>query len=194
MDLHVGPRIRASDRARLERLCRYVMRPPLAQDRLQALSGGLYRYEFRRPWRDGTVAIELSGQELIEKLVALIPAPRANLVRYHGTLAPNARLRASIVPRVAEEAGGRSKCGGVGEAAPPERSPRAYSWADLMRRVFERDVLECARCQGRLALIATITQPSVIQAMLECIGLPARPPPLAPARGPWQEDLDFEGA
>ncbi len=70
----------------------------------------------------------------------------------------------------------------------------AWPWADLMRRVFEKDVLECARCKGRLALIATITQPSVIQRMLECIGLPARPPPLAPARGPWQEDLDFEGA
>jgi hypothetical protein len=61
-----------------------------------------------------------------------------------------------------------------------------------MRRVFKKDVLECARCQGRLALVATITQPSVIQAMLACIGLPARPPPLAPARGPWQEELDFE--
>ena len=55
-------------------------------------------------------------------------------------------------------------------------------------------MLECARCQGRLALVAVITEPSVIQAMLGCIGLPARPPPLAPARGPWQEDLDFEDA
>ncbi len=71
---------------------------------------------------------------------------------------------------------------------------RCYTWAELMRRVFERDVLECGRCQGRLTLVATITEPSVIQAMLECIGLPARPPPLARSRGPWQEDLDFEGA
>ena len=37
--------------------------------------------------------------------------------------------------------------------------------------------------QGSQALIATITQPSVIQRSLECIGLPARPPPLAPAAG-----------
>ena len=55
-------------------------------------------------------------------------------------------------------------------------------------------MLECARCKGRLALIATITQPTVGQRILECIGLPARPPPLAPARAPWQEELDFEGA
>ena len=129
--------------------------------------------------------------------MALIPAPRAKLVRYHGTLAPNARLRASIVPAVAEQTGGGSKanrCSVVGETVPTERSRKAYTWAELMRRVFEKDVLECARCKGRLALIAVITQPSVIQAMLACIGLPARPPPLAPARGPWQEELDFEGA
>lgn len=80
-----------------------------------------------------------------------------------------------------------------GEAAPPERTRKAHERADLMRRLFEKDVLECARCRGRLALIATIELPSVIQAMLACIRLPARPPPLAPARGPWQEELNSEG-
>jgi hypothetical protein len=34
----------------------------------------------------------------------------------------------------------------------------------------------------------------VIEVMLTCIGLPARPPPIASARGPWQEELNFEGA
>ena len=33
-----------------------------------------------------------------------------------------------------------------------------------------------------MRIVATITQPEVIRAMLEFIGLPARPPPLAPAR------------
>jgi len=106
-------------------------------------------------------------------------------------------LRSAIVPRAAEALGARRRairCSGVGETVPTERSRKAYTWAELMRRDFEKDVLECARCKGRLALVATITQPSVIQAMLACIGLPARPPPLAPARGPWQEELDFEDA
>ncbi len=35
--------------------------------------------------------------ELIEKIVALIPPPRAHLVRYHGVLAPAARRRARVV-------------------------------------------------------------------------------------------------
>jgi hypothetical protein len=36
--------------------------------------------------------------ELLEKLAALVPPPRLNLVRYHGVLAPNAADRAQIVP------------------------------------------------------------------------------------------------
>ena len=68
-----------------------------------------------------------------------------------------------------------------------------YSWADLIRRVFQKDVHECVRCGGRLKLVATILEVRVVRAMLECIGLPTRAPPLAPARGPWQGALDFDG-
>ena len=35
---------------------------------------------------------------IVEKLAALIPPPRLNLVRYHGILAPNARDRHQVVP------------------------------------------------------------------------------------------------
>jgi hypothetical protein len=135
-------------------IARGWMRPPLAHDRLQALPGKRFRYEIRRPCRAGTVAIEFCGQELIERLVALIPAPRATLVRCHGTLGPNARLRASIVPRAAETpltgAGGRA-CGGVGKAPGPDRSGKASSWAELMRRAcsaLSRGGLEAARCRA----------------------------------------------
>jgi hypothetical protein len=34
----------------------------------------------------------LSPLELLEKLAALVPPPRVNLVRYHGVLAPNPLL------------------------------------------------------------------------------------------------------
>jgi hypothetical protein len=49
-------------------------------------------------WSDGTTHLLLSPLELIEKLAALVPPPRLNLVRYHGLLAPNARQRQQIVP------------------------------------------------------------------------------------------------
>jgi hypothetical protein len=44
--------------------------------------------DLKTRWSDGTYRIELSPQELIEKLAALAPPQRLNLVRYHGVLAP----------------------------------------------------------------------------------------------------------
>jgi hypothetical protein len=188
-DLHVGPRIGAGDRKRLERLCRYALRPPVASPRLKLRGDGRIEYELKHPWRDGTTAVVFEPLELIERLVALIPAPRANLLRYHGSLAPGSKLRRLIVPRAPEghDADAHS-CPPGGPTEP--RRPR-YSWAELMRRVFERDVLECPRCSGRMRLISTITQPEVIRAILECIGLPPRAPPIRPSRGLEQADFDF---
>jgi hypothetical protein len=40
----------------------------------------------------------MSDGELLEKLAALVPAPRFHLVRYFGILASAAKQRASIVP------------------------------------------------------------------------------------------------
>ena len=47
-------------------------------------------FSLKSIWSDGTYQIVLSPQELLEKLAALVPPPRLNLVRYHGVLAPNA--------------------------------------------------------------------------------------------------------
>ena len=60
-----------------------------------------------------------------------------------------------------------------------------------MRRVFEKDVLECQRCGGRRKIIAAIVQHDVIVDILGCLGLPTRPPSPAPARGPPQAEFEF---
>jgi hypothetical protein len=39
-DLHAGVVVPAGDRTRLERLCRYVLRPPVAADRVRLTEGG----------------------------------------------------------------------------------------------------------------------------------------------------------
>ena len=50
-----------------------------------------------------------------------------------------------------------------------------------MHRVFLVDVLGCASCGGRLRILAAIHAPEAIRAILECLSLPARAPPIAPA-------------
>jgi hypothetical protein len=99
VSLHANVAIPARDRARLERLCRYVARPALASQRLSRLPDGKLLYELKHPWRDGTTGFVFTPGELIEKLAALVPAPRSHQVRYHGILGPAARARRNVIPR-----------------------------------------------------------------------------------------------
>ena len=98
MSLHADVAVPARDRQRLERLCRYVARPPLALDRLEAMDDGRLAYRLKTPWRDGTTHVVMERHELLERLAPLIPPPRAHQVRYHGVLAPCASGRDRIVP------------------------------------------------------------------------------------------------
>ena len=201
LSLHANVAVPARDRERLERLCRYAARPPLATERLSRLPDGRLAYELRHPWRDGTTHVVFEPLELIEKLAALVPPPRVHLVRYHGVLAPAARDRERVVPsglpaaRVAPAA----PTARTAEPMDPDPStssssggrPRNYSWAELMRRVFEIDVLECPECRGRMRILASIHSPDAIRAILECVGLPARAPPVAPAQPDIEVWQDF---
>jgi len=47
--------------------------------------------------------------------------------------------------------------------------------------VFAIDIEICPDCQGRLKILAAIESPDAIEKILTCLGLPAQPPPIAPA-------------
>lgn len=74
--VHAGVRVAARDRGRLERLCRYAARGPIAAERLSLNSDGNILYRLRRAWRDGTSHLIFTPRQLIERLVALVPPPR----------------------------------------------------------------------------------------------------------------------
>ena len=206
VSLHANVGVPAGDRLRLERLCRYVARSPLASERLSRLADGRLLYRLKNRWRDGSTHVLFEPQELLEKLVALVPPPRFNLVRYHGVFAPRSAWRAAIVPARSTSRGSVEACdhgterpapAGAAEerpesapgakparrhpAVPPLRLSRYYTWAELMRRVFALDVLECAHCHARLRILAAIHPPQTTRVILEHLGLPARAPPVAAA-------------
>ena len=103
----------------MEKLCRYAARPAVAESRLVELADGRIGYSLKKRWRDGTTAVVMTKEVLMERLCALVPKPRKHLVTYHGVLAPASGLRSRVVPRRAEqegEAGGcRHGAGGGGE-------------------------------------------------------------------------------
>jgi hypothetical protein len=51
-NLHGATRVAANDKQGRVALCKYILRPPLANDRLQILDDGAVRLEFKRPWSD----------------------------------------------------------------------------------------------------------------------------------------------
>ena len=82
-----APRVEATDRIRLEQLCRYVIRPPLAAGRLQILDAEPVAFDLKSIWSDGTYQIVLSPEELLEKLAALVPPPRRHRLAWAVLLA-----------------------------------------------------------------------------------------------------------
>lgn len=93
-DLHADLRVAGHDRRRLEHLCRYLLRPLVAQERLRLLADGRGLVQLKRVWADGTSHLLFEPLEFLEKLAALTPRPRIN----HGVLGPHARWRSRIVP------------------------------------------------------------------------------------------------
>ena len=139
-DLHANVRISARDRAGLERLCRYIARPPLSQKRLRELPDGRIALGLKRAWDDGTTAIVLTPLQLLERLAAIVPHPRHNLVVYHGVLAARHRWRSLVVPSPVTSG----------------RRCKWIPWADLLKRTFGVDALLCPVCGGRLELRALV--------------------------------------
>jgi hypothetical protein len=132
----------------------------------------------KTPWPDGTSHIALQPLELLEKLAALIPRPYVNLIVYHGVLAPNAKWRCDVV------AFGCARVESERSASSPRKAAGSYNrtWAELMRRGLDIDVLQCPECGGRLRFVAAILRSTAIERILRHLGLPADPVELAPAR------------
>lgn len=175
--LHAGVRCAMNQRKELEHLCRYITHPAIANERLTLNDAGQVVLTLKTPYRDGTTHIVMSPLEFMQRLAALIPRPRLNLIRFHGVLAPNAKLRAEIIPD-----GKKSKPSDANDDAPHSAASVRISWARLLKRVFDIDIEQCPHCGGALKIIAAILEKAAITKILDHLGLPARAPPRAPAQ------------
>jgi hypothetical protein len=177
--LHAEVRGAMNQRDKLEQLCRYITRPAIAHERISINQNGDVVLRLKTPYKDGTTHVVMSALEFMQRLAALVPRPRLNLIRFHGVLAPNAKLRSSIIPGAQQNLNNRPDHSGDG--ARGSHASR-MSWAQLLKRVFDIDVAHCPHCGGPLKIIAAIQSPSAITRILGHLGLPTRAPPKAPPR------------
>src|SRR5690606_5141790 len=66
--LHAATIARADDSVGREALCKYILRPPIAQENIQLESDHLVRLRLKRPFSDGTFALDLDPLSLLVRL------------------------------------------------------------------------------------------------------------------------------
>jgi Putative transposase len=206
---HAEVRCAAHQRKKLEHLCRYITRPAIANERLKRNRAGDVVLQLKTPYQDGTTHIVMSSLEFMQRLTALVPRPRLHLIRFHGVLAPTAKLPPQIIPSSGRQAGNvpvpgfpsapvnANNTANDHRNAPHHSAPAHISWARLLKRVFAIDIdkpdtgtyrcqllrmEQCPQCGGSLTIIAAILDPTVIAKILTHLGLSARAPPRSPAR------------
>ena len=165
----------ANQREKLERVCGYVARGPIALDRLSVDGDGLVVYALKHAFRDGTTHVLFEPLDFISRLAALVPRPRAHLLRYHSEFAPNAKHRSQIIATVSPTSPLADDSLETEQAKPRF----AMTWMQRLRRVFAIDISTCARCGGQVRVIAAITQPALINHIVEHRRTSARAPPSA---------------
>ncbi|MCC6647799.1 MAG: transposase, partial [Polyangiaceae bacterium] len=180
--LHAATRAGAADEQGREALLRYVLRPAIAQERVEQRPDGLVRITLKRAFGDGTVAVDMDPLSLVARLAAAVPPPRFHTVKYAGVLASAHRWRARIAPRKA--AAPRDTAPEPERDEKPKRRGARRLWAELLARTFAIDVLQCPKCSGRMKLVAMVTDPKSVRAYLRGIGEPYEVPERSPSRGP----------
>jgi hypothetical protein len=158
---------------------------------VQINAAGQVELKLKTPWRDGTTQLVMSPLKFMQRLAALVPRPRLHLIRFHGVLAPNAKLRPLVVPQgppaqaqAAAEATAAAEC----EVETVQARPHRISWARLLKRVFDIDMPYCPNCGGgELNIIAAILERPEIEKILSHLGLDPQPPPKGRAREAGQD-------
>ena len=141
-------RVEADDRAALERLLRYLLRPALSTQRLSYdAREDWVRYRPKKGPPGDPEVFQWKPLDFLERFAKLIPPARLHLVRYHGALAPRSPLRPAVTRSARDGLACEELVAGVaagavgaalaaaGRAAGEALGAAARSWAAALSRL-----------------------------------------------------------
>jgi hypothetical protein len=167
-------RVEPEDQSAVERLARYIMRPPISLDRMSWDGVGEVRYRRKGGHEDPVLNRDpvetFDPLEFLARVIMHIPAPRRHLIRFYGWYSNVSRGKR----RLREEAAESACPSGDGQApsirAKKDQGPDARalrrSWAKLIKRIYEIDPLVCPSCGGEMKVIAFIIEHEVVDRIL----------------------------
>ncbi len=158
--VHDGVWVAADDRALAVRLARYCARNPVALSRLAYQSDdATVTYHSDKPTGPTAGSETLDVLEFLARVASHIPDKGQVFQRYYGWYASRTR-------GIRRRAGTEEQQTVYAEPVPVPLREARRRWAELLRRIFEVEPLECPRCGQTMRIVAFITQPRVIDRML----------------------------
>ena len=129
----------------------------------------------RKAYFTGQTEVVLEPVAFLRRPWALVPPARQNQIRYYGLLASQAADRPKLLalcqepddrgPKVTSAEA--AEAGSCDEPEPVDKptatTATRRSWAALLKRVFQNDVLVCPSCGGDRKIIAAITKRDAIE-------------------------------
>jgi len=120
--------------------------------------------------------------EFVARVLVQIPDPRRHLVRYYGAYSNATRGKREKAAASADPSSPHEAPEDAAIPDGPYRGALRRRWAELIRRVYEVDPLVGPRCGSEMRVIGFITQPALIDRILDHLRrrdkIP-RPPPLS---------------
>jgi hypothetical protein len=172
--VHNRVRVEPEDQPAVERLARYIMRPPISLERMRWEGVGEVRYRRKGGHEDPALHLDpvetFDPSEFLARVIMHVPEPRRHLVRYYGAYSNVSRGKRRLKDEAAIGAAPPDGRHVPSVSAARDHSPDARalrrSWAQLIKRVYEVDPLLCPSCGGEMRIIAFITDHGVVDAIL----------------------------
>ena len=181
--VHNRVTVEPEDGDAVERLARYLVRPPVSLQRMR-WDEGSNEVVYTRKAQDGRPGAEehIDALDFLARVIAHIPEPRLHLVHYLGFYSnvSRGRRRKGRDPELATQVGNDE----LDCLSPAERQASRRAWARLVKRVYEVSPLTCARCGAEMEIISVILEPDVIDKILNHLKSKAIEPGRGPPGGP----------
>ncbi len=181
--VHNGVTIAADDRQGLERLARYIMRPPVSLERLSWDDGDEEVVLTRKGNGQADPKERVDALEFLARVLTQICEPKLHYVRFYGEYSNAARgKRRKSEGNIGEsDLEGQSDSQEEDELNSARHRAQRRRWALLIKRVYEQDPLVCPSCGSEMRVISVILDPKVIDKILSHLktkGItPGRSPP-----------------
>jgi hypothetical protein len=156
--------IPADDRDKLERMARYITRPPIAIGSVQITPEGQVLISTPPDPRTGESIKLLDPLEWVHAITSQIPDPGQHTVLYFGAYAN--RSRGTYRQSKDETPGAPAPIDSPDDTESAFTKSRRKNWARLLRKIFEVHPMICARCGVELKVISVITDPKIIDQIL----------------------------